>query len=297
MKALELLLSRLDVPLTLVDVGARWGMPKRWDALGGHAVALCFEPDADETALLAAQAPDHVTYIPIALGAPGQSVATLHVTEQPACSSVYAPIESLHDYYPALSEIRTVRKVDLPLQTLDAVLMERCISSVDSVKLDTQGSELDILRGGVNALKDCALVDVEVEFNPIYHGQPLFCDVDRFMRDHGFVLWRLSDICHYATSEERAPKINVMLAFSPPQEIYNLPYRGGQIFWGQAQYIRADYYPRTADITLDLRVAIRAAAVVGTSGFWDLAVEILSKADRTLADEVSVLLSTDESQA
>ncbi len=292
MKALDHILTKLDGPLTLVDVGARWGVPKHWNALGDHAIAVCFEPDAEETARLTAEAQPNVTYIAAALGAPSQSAATLYVTEQPACSSIYRPIEALHDHYPALSEIRPVREASLPLQTLDSVLASRGVPCVDSIKLDTQGSELDVLRGAQQTLRHCALLDVEVEFNPIYQNQPLFCDVDRFLRDNGFVLWRLSDICHYATGAERAPKLNVMLAFSPPQEIYNQPYRGGQIFWAQAQYVRAEY-PRTGLPTLPRRAAIRAAAVIAASGFWDLAVEILSKADRTVAQEVEALLQTD----
>jgi FkbM family methyltransferase len=293
MNALEHLLAHIEAPLTLVDVGARWGVPKHWEALGKHAVALCFEPDADETARLAAQAPPNVRYIPAALGAPGQSSATLHVTEQPACSSIYPPLRALHEHYPALSEVKTVRTVDIPLQTMDAVLSGLGAGSVDMIKLDTQGSELDILRGSLDALKHCALIDVEVEFNPIYKGQPLFCDVDRFMRDNGFELWRLSDICHYATEKDLAPKVNIMMAFSPPQEIYYLPYRGGQIFWAMAQYVRTEY-PRTGKPTLDKAAGIRAAACVAASGFWDLALEILSKSDPALGTEIRALLQSQE---
>ena len=289
MKALDHLLTKLDRPLTLIDVGARWGPQNHWNALLPRAVALCFDPAEDEIARLTAEAPPNVTYIAAALGAPGQTGATFHVTQEPACSSIYAPVVALHEHYPALSAIRTVQTVETPLQTLDAVLATRGTPAVDLIKLDTQGSELDILRGSLEALKHCALVDVEVEFNAIYEGQPLFCDVDRFMRDNGFVLWRLSEICHYATAEEIAPKIPIMLAFSPPQEIYQLPHRGGQIFWAMAQYVRAEF-PRTGPSTLDRDVAIRAATVVAASGFWDLAVEILSKADRALTEEVIALL-------
>jgi Methyltransferase FkbM domain len=72
------------------------------------------------------------------------------------------------------------------------------VSRIDFIKLDTQGSELEILQGGVRALAGVRCVEVEVEFNPIYRGQPLFYEVDAFMRGQGFVLWKLTNLVHYA---------------------------------------------------------------------------------------------------
>jgi hypothetical protein len=60
--------------------------------------------------------------------------------------------------------------------------------------VDTQGSELDVLRGGVRALERTAVVEMEVEFVPLYEGQPLFAEIDLFMRERGFLLHKLIDI-------------------------------------------------------------------------------------------------------
>ena len=262
----------------LVDVGARWGAHQQWKALIRRAKVLCFEPDQEEATRLTAQDEPNVTYLPIALGATDGSVATLHVTSQPACSSLYAPVEALYRDYPALAEIRPTRTIELPLRSLDAVLHEYAIENVDAIKLDTQGSELDILRGATTALRTCSMIDIEVEFNAIYEGQPLFCDVDRFMRDNGFVLWRLSDICHYAPSEDCGPPLKFVMAFSPPQTVDSHHARGGQLFWAQAQYVRAEY-PPTSTARLSPTSAFKAAAVMASAGLWDLALTILRKGD------------------
>jgi hypothetical protein len=62
---------------------------------------------------------------------------------------------------------------------------------VDFIKLDVQGYELACLKGAKAALESAAGVEVEVEFQELYAGQPLFPDVDHFLRSAGFVLFGL----------------------------------------------------------------------------------------------------------
>ena len=282
--ALDLLLASVDRPLTLVDVGARWGRSAAWDGISAKSEILCFEPDADEAARLNASAPPNVAYVPVALGS-ADGRLDIHVTRQPACSSAYPPIRKLYENYPDLGDTAPERIATVRCRTLDDVFSERGLASVDCIKIDTQGSELSILRGAERALATCALLDVEVIFNPLYEGQPLFCDIDRFMRDHGFTLWRIADLVHYATEPDLAPPLNFMLAHSPPQRTTTYATPGGQVFWGDAQYVRSEF-PRTGADRLERESGIRAAVLVANQGFWDLTLEILSKCDLALGRAV-----------
>ena len=69
-----------------------------------------------------------------------------------------------------------------------------------------------------------AIVEVEVEFVPLYADQPLFADIDRAMRDRGFVFHRFS------SQQGRCMK---------PLSIASNPYGMlSQMLWGDAIYVR-----------------------------------------------------------
>jgi len=52
--------------------------------------------------------------------------------------------------------------------------------------MDTQGSELDVLRGATRMLDAIALVEVELSLIAVYESAPLFGDVYAVLADHGF---------------------------------------------------------------------------------------------------------------
>lgn len=56
----------------------------------------------------------------------------------------------------------------------------------DLLKLDTQGTELSVLQGAVETLKQVSMIEVEVEFVRMYESQPLAHDVMAFLDAQGF---------------------------------------------------------------------------------------------------------------
>src|SRR5207249_2189584 len=71
------------------------------------------------------------------------------------------------------------------------------------IKLDTQGSELDILRTVDDSQwPDVLAVEVEVEFAELYTNQPLFFDVDGFLRSKGMVLFDLRTAREYCCAHD-----------------------------------------------------------------------------------------------
>lgn len=75
---------------------------------------------------------------------------------------------------------------------LDTIVKGTPFEKPDFIKLDTQGYELEILKGSGNILQYAEFVLMEVSFIDIYKGCPLVHDVLKFMHERGFVVF---DIC------------------------------------------------------------------------------------------------------
>ncbi|MFN9709928.1 MAG: FkbM family methyltransferase [Bacteroidota bacterium] len=76
-------------------------------------------------------------------------------------------------------------------ESLDALLERRSLPSPDFIKLDVQGFELEVLKGGENALKTAEFCLLEVSLLDI-GNEPLLNDVLSFMNNRGFQAY---DIC------------------------------------------------------------------------------------------------------
>ena len=193
-------------PLVVADIGCRWGFATAWSALGPHVRLIGFDPDAEECARLERLhgGSAGVQFVPMGLGR-RRGRAKLHLTREPACSSLYPPDTSACRHRPDLSCIEPTGTATIRLTTIDRWAASAGVEQIDVMKLDTQGSELGILQGGRRMLAEVRMLEVEVEFNEIYSGQPLFGDIDRFLRDRGFVLWRLGNLVHYGMAEQVRP--------------------------------------------------------------------------------------------
>lgn len=152
-----------------------------------------FEADAEEAARVQAKLKNGRKIFPVAVGRMNKMLP-FYITKNPACSSFLEPNPSFFGQFIDMAEDIEVRSViKLPVVALDEYLPQKGIHSIDFIELDTQGSELDILTGAEQFLKNTVLgLRVEVEFSPIYKDQPLFSDVDAFARSCGFVLFNLS---------------------------------------------------------------------------------------------------------
>jgi FkbM family methyltransferase len=205
--------------IRLIDVGTRGGIHPRWKPFYETLEVMAFEPNAQECAALnSGRYPYSVRFIPAALGAGDGQRATLFICRKPGCSSVLRPNIELCGIYPFGKYMEVVDEHPVTLQRMDTVCGD---FQPDVLKVDTQGTELDVLRGAGRLLDNALAVELEVGFVQLYLGQPLFADVDCFMRQQGFTLRGLRRTYWRAKAN-------------------HVHSDGGQIMHGDALYLRLD---------------------------------------------------------
>jgi FkbM family methyltransferase len=185
--------SLLRDPLGFVDVGARGGVHELASPLAGATAVLGFEPEPEECARLradvAAASPwARCDFEPVALGE-HDGTAELHLLTAATNSSLRPPNAALTRRY-AMVKWQVTGTLPLRTTTLDAVLFERRAREPfwgEMLKLDTQGTEYEILRGAARTLRERATAVVcEVSFCELYAGQRLFSEVELLLREQGF---------------------------------------------------------------------------------------------------------------
>ena len=168
--------------LKLIDIGARSGVQAPWTSLREFVNFIAFEPDQEEyQALQATKRPGDLIFNTALAESVGKR--ELRLTASRGCSSLYEPNCEFLNQFPDFSRFDVEKSVPVVTECLDSLIADGRLDGFDFVKIDVQGAELDILKGGSKSLMDNTLgLEVEVEFQPMYKGQPLFADVDQFVR-------------------------------------------------------------------------------------------------------------------
>lgn len=218
------MLGRSCPPITIIDAGAmaveNEGTAYRALLKSDAARVIGFEPVEEACARLNARAGRNRRYLPCCIGDGAER--DFHTTNFPATSSLYTPNTPLLRLFNNLAEVMTpVKSERVQTRRLDDIPEA---TEADYIKMDVQGAELDILRGATRLLERVVAVEAEVEFVPMYAGQPLFADVDACMRERGFLFHTFNGMAGRAFK----PALN---SGDP-----NRPFR--QLLWADAVYVR-----------------------------------------------------------
>ncbi len=179
--------------LHVLDVGAAFLDDPPYQALvdAGRARISGFEPDQAECEKLQRRYGNSHVFYPHFVGAGGP--ATFHQTNWTLTGSLFEPNTPLLEKFNNLDEL--VRLVSTePVMTVRLDDMPE-IRDVDFIKIDVQGAELAVLQNATRILPEVLLVQAEVEFVPLYRDQPMFADVDIFLRASGFQFHAFDGLC------------------------------------------------------------------------------------------------------
>lgn len=192
-KLVALLRRSTRSPRTFVDAGAcRGDFSAMLAASFPDATIHAFEPDPDQARGLRERfigaRSIHVWNAALHADANG---AKLRVHVDPGTSSLLERVEGMRRYYH--SSDRVVETISVATQTLDDFIDENAPSGITLLKLDTQGSELAILRAARRALASASIDAIYTEFFvvPHYAGAPLLGDLIGFLGQFGYSLFDL----------------------------------------------------------------------------------------------------------
>jgi len=159
--------------IKVVDVGANpIDGPAPYASLlaSGCAEVVGFEPNADALAKLARQKGPRETYLPYAIGDGRQH--TLYRCRSDGMTSLLQPnpevLPLIHGFsvwgQVVQTELVETKRIDDIPET----------AALDYLKMDIQGAELMVLQHATDRLRHAVAIHTEVEFLPMYVGQPLF---------------------------------------------------------------------------------------------------------------------------
>lgn len=172
-------------PRSVLDVGANVGdFAVFARELLPTARIVCFEPLADCHAKLVRRMADRprFTAYQCALGSHSAQGA-VHRSGLVAASSLLPVADLTKDAVPRTACVGTEM---VSVRKLDDLWPELSIESPVFMKVDVQGYELEVFRGAQAVLRHIDALLVEVSFQELYVGQPLFAEVHEFLRGAGF---------------------------------------------------------------------------------------------------------------
>lgn len=186
-------------PLGFIDVGSLWGIHDIVHPIASLVHALCFEPGRQAFENLTAQyaIDDVFSKVDIQQVAVSDQISDgekLYVTKHPNTSSLLRPSRNFIDRYNA-SALQVEKTRSVPTTTLDAAIYGNELPQNmlgEFLKLDTQGTEYDVLKGAHNLLNDrCLGIWCETEFFKVYENQKTYSDIETLLQDYGLSVYGL----------------------------------------------------------------------------------------------------------
>lgn len=144
------------------------------------------------------------------------------------------------------------------LRSVKDVARESGWSHIDLLKLDTQGTEFDILNGSRGLLESQSInvICVEVSFVPMYQGQAHFADIDNLLRSCGY---RLIDL---RAHPDHVRQLNTPSTLKAAME------QNRFLIAADAWYVRSDFGSHRTD-------AMKSAFVLASVGLFSEASHLI----------------------
>ena len=179
------------VGLTAIDVGARGGVNFDLLPMATAVDFIGFEPDTSECAALNQKQIDapwkSSRYLPYALSDADKDL-TLNLYSKAGCTSCYEALPERGALFAREDYYHEIGQEQIPSVRLDHLVDRQELKAPDFMKIDVQGMEIEVFEGAGQLLRtNTVAIRTEVCFFELYKNQPLFADIDAYLRQRNFV--------------------------------------------------------------------------------------------------------------
>ncbi|MGH9959436.1 MAG: FkbM family methyltransferase, partial [Pyrinomonadaceae bacterium] len=260
-------LSALEEPMVLVDVGASGQPPREWASLRANATYVGFDPDRREVSNVADGSGGHLIVLNKAVTADAAANSIrFYFTKNPYCSSTCQPNSRKLKEYLFYPRFEVVGEGEVETTTLENAMAEIGRRRIDWLKLDTQGTDLRVYDSLTPQLRNTVLIiDIEPGLDEWYLGEDVFTKAHSRLLEEGY--W-LSDL-----SVGGAPKVRSEALFTKPDKrgfrhlVYEHTLKRNPTYVN-ARYFRSIEFLSGANVSREQLVYVWAGAMVtGNSGF------------------------------
>ena len=183
LKNIKLLLNNnLKKKFTLLDIGAADGANNKWNIINNNINIILVEPHKESAKKLKSNG---FNVIESVLHSENDKEIKFYNTKKPLCSSFYKPNLDHLGKFSDIDRFNIVSEDIFVSKCLDTEIKN--FEQPNFIKIDTEGSELDILKGSNKTLLNTFGLEVECSFHQLREKQPLFEDVRKYLENLDFV--------------------------------------------------------------------------------------------------------------
>lgn len=177
-----LLEKNLKNKFTLLDIGAADGVNNRWNIIKNKINIILVEPHKESSKKLKEKG---FKVLESVLHNENNKEIKFYNTKKPLCSSFYKPNFEYLKKFPNVERFNIISENIFISKCLDDEIQD--LHQPNFIKIDTEGSELDILKGSNKTLSNVFGLEVECSFNQLREKQPLFEDVRSHLENQDFI--------------------------------------------------------------------------------------------------------------